>query len=430
MVKIANLRRFVICGLLGLMLTGVVSCLKSPSAKTPQLEFWTMQLQPKFNEYFKDAIGKFETANPGIKVHWVDIPWGAMQGKIQAAMGAKTAPDVVNLNPDFAIQLAARNAWLDLDPLLTKGENREYIPSIWQAGTLNGKAFSLPWYLTTNITIYNQELFTKAGIPKPPTTYQELAQAAKQIKEKTGKYAFFTTFVPEDTNDVLESMVQMGVQLTDKQGKAAFNTPAGKAAFQYWVDLYKQGLLPKEALTQGHQQGIQLYQAGETAMLFAGAPFIETIVKNAPQIGKISGVAPQITGQTGKKGVAVMNLVIPRTTKTPDAAVKFALFITNTANQLAFAQASDTLPSNVKAVADYQTKLSAGNDTSPLDRGKFISAEQLSQSEILIPPLKNINVLKKAIYENLQAAILGEKTVEQAVTTAATTWDAGQSSGG
>jgi putative chitobiose transport system substrate-binding protein len=426
MVKIANLRRFVICGLLGLILTGVVSCLKSPSTKTPQLEFWTMQLQPKFNEYFKDAIGKFETANPGIKVHWVDIPWGVMQGKIQAAMGAKTAPDVVNLNPDFAIQLAARNAWLDLDSLLTKGENREYLPSVWQAGTLNGKTFSLPWYLTTNITIYNQELFTKAGIPKPPTTYQELAQAAKQIKEKTGKYAFFTTFVPEDTNDVLESMVQMGVQLTDKQGKAAFNTPTGKAAFQYWVDLYKQGLLPKEALTQGHQQGIQLYQAGETAMLFAGAPFIETIVKNAPQIGKISAVAPQITGQTGKKGVAVMNLVIPRTTKMPEAAVKFALFITNTTNQLAFAQASDTLPSNVKAVADYQTKLSGGNDTSPLDRGKLISAEQLSQSDILIPPLKNINLLKKAIYENLQAAMLGEKTVEQAVTTAATTWDAGK----
>ncbi len=426
MVKIANLRRFVICGLLGLILTGVVSCLQSPSSKTPQLEFWTMQLHPKFNEYFNDAIGKFETANPGIKVHWVDIPWGAMQGKIQAAMGAKTAPDVVNLNPDFAIQLAARNAWLDLDPLLTKGENREYLPSVWQAGTLNGKAFSFPWYLTTNITIYNQELFTKAGIPKPPTTYQELAQAAKQIKEKTGKYAFFTTFVPEDTNDVLESMVQMGVQLTDKQGKAAFNTPAGKAAFQYWVDLYKQGLLPKEALTQGHQQGIQLYQAGETAMLFAGAPFIDTIVKNAPQIGKVSAVAPQITGQTGKKGVAVMNLVIPRTTKTPDAAVKFALFITNTTNQLAFAQASDTLPSNIKAVAEYQTKLSGGNNTSPLDRGKLISAEQLSQSDILIPPLKNINLLKKAIYENLQAAMLGEKTVEQAITTAAAAWDAGK----
>ena len=426
MVRIANFRRLLICGLLGLILTGVVSCLKSPSSKAPQLEFWTMQLQPKFNDYFKDAIGKFEVANPGIKVNWVDIPWGAMQGKIQAAMGAKTAPDVVNLNPDFAIQLAAKNAWLDLDPVLTKGESKDYLSSIWQAGTLNGKAFSFPWYLTTNVTIYNQELFTKAGVVKPPTTYQELAQVAKQIKEKTGKYALFTTFVPEDSNDVLESLVQMGVQLVDKQGKAAFNTPAGKAAFQYWVDLYKQGLLPKEALTQGHQQGIQLYQAGETAMLSAGAPFIDTIAKNAPQIAKVSAVAPQISGQTGKKGVAVMNLVIPRSTKTPDAAVKFALFITNAANQLAFAQASDTLPSNIKAAAELKTILADRGDRSILEQGKLISAEQVSQSEILIPPLKNLNILKQAIYENLQAAMLGEKTVEQAITTAASTWDTGK----
>ena len=424
MIKIANFRRFLICGLLGLVLTGVVSCLKSPTVQSPQLEFWTMQLQPKFNDYFKDAIGKFEATNPGIKVHWVDVPWGAMQGKIQAAMGAKTAPDVVNLNPDFATQLAARNAWLDLDPVLTKGENKEYLPRIWQAGTLNGKAFSFPWYLTTNVTIYNQDLLTKAGVLKPPTTYQELAQAAKQIKEKTGKYALFTTFVPEDSNDVLESLVQMGVELVDKQGKAAFNTPAGKAAFQYWVDLYQQGLLPKESLTQGHQQGIQLYQAGETAMLSAGAPFIDTIAKNAPQIAKVSAVAPQISGQTAKKGVAVMNLVIPRTTNKPDAAVKFALFITNATNQLAFAQASDTLPSNDRAVTEYKTKLTSSADKSVLAKGKLISAEQLSQSDVLIPPLKNLSVLKKAIYDNLQTAMLGEKTVEQAVTTAAGTWDA------
>jgi putative chitobiose transport system substrate-binding protein len=423
MIKITNFRRFLICGLLGLVLTGVVSCLKSPTVQSPQLEFWTMQLQPKFNDYFKDAIGKFEATNPGIKVHWVDVPWGAMQSKIQAAMGAKTAPDVVNLNPDFATQLAARNAWLDLDTVLTKGENKEYLPRIWQAGTLNGKAFSFPWYLTTNVTIYNQDLLTKAGVLKPPTTYQELAQAAKQIKEKTGKYALFTTFVPEDSNDVLESLVQMGVELVDKQGKAAFNTPAGKAAFQYWVDLYKQGLLPKESLTQGHQQGIQLYQAGETAILSAGAPFIDTIAKNAPQIAKVSAVAPQISGQTGKKGVAVMNLVIPRTTNKPDAAVKFALFITNATNQLAFAQASDTLPSNDRAITDYKTKLTSSADKSVLAKGKLISAEQLSQSDVLIPPLKNLSVLKKAIYDNLQAAMLGEKTVEQAVTTAASTWD-------
>jgi putative chitobiose transport system substrate-binding protein len=421
---INRLRRLVLCGLVGLLLTGVVSCIKSPGVnkQVPEVQFWTMQLQPKFTDYFNNAIANFEREQPNVKIKWVDVPWNAMQSKIQAAIAAKQAPDVVNLNPDFANQLAARNALLELDSQLKQGEGKQYLPSIWQANGLKGKSFGFPWYLTTNVTIYNQDLLKQAGVLKPPVSYQELALAAKQIKEKTGKYALFTTFVPEDSNDVLESLVQMGVQLVDKQGKAAFNNATGKAAFSYWVDLYKQGLLPKE-VTQGHQHGIQLYQAGETAMLSAGAPFIDSIAKNAPQIAKVSAIAPQISGQTNKKGVAVMNLVIPKTTKQPDAAVKFALFITNAANQLAFAQASDTLPSQVEAVNNYKQKLAEIKDNNPISQGKLISAEQLSQAEVLIPPMPDLNLLKKAVYENLQAAMLDRKTVDTALTDAAKMWD-------
>jgi putative chitobiose transport system substrate-binding protein len=387
-----------------------------------EIEFWTMQLQPKFTGYFQDVIAKFEQANPGTKVKWVDVPWSGMESKILAAMQAKTAPDVVNLNPDFAAQLAAKNAWLELDSKLINGESKQYLPGMWQANSLGDKSFGLPWYLTTNITIYNQELFKKAGIAQPPKTYQELAKVARQIKEKTGKYAFFATFVPEDANDVLESLVQMGVELVNAAGQAAFKTAAGQAAFQYWVDLYRQGLLPKEVLTQGHKQGMQLYQAGEIALLSAGAPAVNDIAKNAPQIAKVSAIAPQISGQTGKISVAVMNMVVPRTTKQPDAAVKFALFVTNATNQLAFANSSDTLPSQVQAIADYQLKINSGAQ-SALAQGKAISAGQLSKAQVLIPPMKDVGLLKKAIYENLQAAMLGEKTVDQAIELATQSWD-------
>jgi putative chitobiose transport system substrate-binding protein len=255
-----------------------------------EIEFWTMQLQPKFTKYFNDVIGQFEQANPGIKVKWVDVPWAGMESKILAAIQAKKAPDVVNLNPDFASQLAAKNAWLELDEKTLAGAEKSYLPGMLRANSLNNKIFGLPWYITTNITIYNQEIFKKAGIAKPPKTYQELAVAAKQIKEKTGKYAFFATLLAEDANDVLESLVQMGVELINPSGKAGFNSPLGKAAFQYWVDLYKQGLLPKTVLTEGHKQGNQLYQAGEVAMLFAGAPTINDIAKNAPTIAKVSAI--------------------------------------------------------------------------------------------------------------------------------------------
>lgn len=107
--------------------------------------------------------------------------------------------------------------------------------------------------------------------------------------------------MPEDSAQVLQSLVQMGVQLVAQDGKAAFNSPAGKGAFQYWVDLYQQQLLPQEVLTQGHRRAIELYQAGELALLASGPQFFQTIADNAPDIAKVSAPAPQITGDTGKK---------------------------------------------------------------------------------------------------------------------------------
>ncbi len=415
--------------LLGLVVSWMVSCVpgkvsQQATSGTPEVEFWTMQLSPQFDDYFKTLIASFEQANPGMKVRWVDVPWAAMESKILTAVSAKTAPDVVNLNPNFASQLAEKGAWMELDGKVTAEQRSQYLPKIWQSSTLDNKSFGIPWYLTTRVAIYNQDLLSQAGVSQPPATYAELAQAAKQIKAKTGKYAFFATLVPEDSGEVLESLVQMGVTLVDAQGKAAFNTPEGKAAFQYWVDLYKNGLLPKEALTEGHRHAIDLYQQGQTAILASGAEFLNTIAKNAPAIAKVSRSAPQITGTTGKKNVAVMNVVIPKDTDQPDAALKFALYVTNNANQLAFAKAANVLPSTQEALKDSYFATAPANAT-PVDQARLVSASQLKDAEVLIPAMKNGKQLQKLIYENLQGAMLGKKTVDQAINDAAQAWNQG-----
>lgn len=421
-------QRLGLVALFSLMLSWVVSCgSPSPDSKqqqsgTQEIEFWTMQLQPQFTDYFNQLIATFEQDNPTLKVRWVDVPWADMERKILTAVSAKTAPDVVNLNPNFASQLAERNAWLDLDAKISAVERQQYLPNIWKASILNGKSFGIPWYLTTRIAIYNTELFKQAGMTTPPATFAELAQVAKQLKQKTGKYAFFTTVVPEDSAEVLESFVQMGVQLVDADGKAAFNTPQGKAAFQYWVDLYNNGLIPKEALTEGHRHAIDLYQRGDTAVLASGAEFLNTIAKNAPTIAQASATAPQVTGETGKKNVAVMNLVIPKDTNVPDAALKFALFVTNDANQLAFAKAANVLPSTVKALQDPYFTTEPAKAT-PVDKARIVSAQQMQDAEVLIPAMKNVKRLQKVVYDNLQAAMLGQKTVDQAINDAAQEWN-------
>jgi putative chitobiose transport system substrate-binding protein len=118
-----------------------------------------------------------------------------------------------------------------------------------------------------------------------------------------------------------------------------------------------------------------------------------------------------------------MNLVIPRDTDKPDAAVKFALFVTNTENQLAFAKEANVLPSTIEGLKEYRSSLAGSGKTSSVEQARDISASQMQDAQVLIPTLKNINKLQKAIYENLQAAMLGEKTVDQAVADAAKEWD-------
>lgn len=422
-------KRFGLLMLLGLLMSWLISC-GNPSTTsetnadgTQEVEFWTMQLQPDFTDYFNELIANFEAENPGITVRWVDVPWGDMQSKILTAVSAGTAPDVVNLNPDFASQLAGKQAWLPLDDRVPAETKASYLDKIWQANTLDGESFGLPWYLTTRVTLYNTELFEAAGITAPPTTYEELATAAQQIKDATGKYAFFISFVPEDAADVLQSFVQMGVPLVDEQGNAAFNTPEGKVVFQYWTDLYQQELLPREVLTQGHRRAVELYQAGETAILASGAEFLSTIENNAPDIAAATASGPQISGETDKKNVAVMNLVIPRSTDVPEAALEFALYVTNDENQLSFAKAANVLPSTSKALADaYFTE--PPNDAEPVTIARSVSAAQMADAEVLISAMEDVKALQKAIYTNLQAAMLGQKTVDEAIADAAAEWDA------
>lgn len=425
MLKLPKPLRLGFFALLGLLLSWLISCTPgNNAAQTGQLEFWTMQLKPQFTDYFTELIAQYESENKETQVRWVDVPWNAMESKILTAVSAKTAPDVVNLNPKFASQLASKEAWLNLDEQMTQEQKEAYLPNIWQASTINKQSFGIPWYLTTQITVYNQELLEQAGVSDPPKTYDDLAQVAKEVKDKTGKYAFFATFVSEDSGEVLESLVKMGVQLLDKENKAAFDSPEGIKAFEYWVNLYKNQLLPPEALTQGHRYAIELYQAGELALLGTGAQFMETINNNAPEVAKVSGVSPQITGETGKKNVAVMNLVVPKDTPNPTQAVDFALFVTNSENQLAFARAANVLPSTKEGVKNYITFLEdKGEMTSTQEKAIKIGAEQLEEAEVLIPAIDNLNVLQKAIYENLQAAMSGDKTVEEAVADAASQWN-------
>ncbi|WP_341881391.1 sugar ABC transporter substrate-binding protein [Synechococcus sp. UW140] len=395
--------------------------------KNPELQLWTIQLSPKFDPLIKAMLLDWETKHPGVKVRWTDLPFGSVERKVLAAVFARTAPDVVNLNPLFAANLASKGGLLPLQDRLGPAK-ATYLPQILRAGEQQGELYALPWYLTARITLANRQLLQQAGYNKPPRRWEEVPAYAERIKQRTGKYALFVTVVPDGSAELLESMVQMGVELVDSRHRARFNSGPGRRAFALWTDLYRRGLLPREVVSQGFQRAIELYQSGELAQVASGAEFLNTIQTNAPRVAAATEPFPPLVGADGAANVAVMNLAVSRQTSRPKEAVDLALYLTNPANQLRFARAARVLPSSQPALKAIEAELAlasrSGVKADLVQRARLLSAQTLSHAKVLVPADPGVKRLQAIIYGQLQRAMLGELSSAAALAAAEKEWNA------
>jgi putative chitobiose transport system substrate-binding protein len=428
-----GLRPLLVLAAAGLMALSGCRSVDPPRPESRTIQFWTLDLAPKFNAYVQAAIGEWERRHPGIDVVWTDVPWASVERKLLAAVFARTAPDVVNLNPLFAANLASKGGLLPLDGVMPTGAGAGYLPSIWQAGRSPGpdgtpRQFAIPWYLTARITLANTALLRQAGLSAPPRRWQEVPAYAEAVKRRTGRYALFVTVVPDDSAELLESLVQMEVTLLDGRQRAAFNSPAGRRAFAFWTDLYRRGLLPREVVSQGYRRAIELYQSGELAQVGSGAEFLRSIQTNAPRIAAATRPYPPLTGPSGQANVAVMTLAVPKQSRVAREAADFALFLTNAANQLRFARQARVLPSAPAALRQLQAELRAERPAGAGDRlvrqARLLSADTLADARVLVPASPGVKRLQAIVYTQLQRAMLGQLSSDQALAEAERQWNA------
>jgi putative chitobiose transport system substrate-binding protein len=398
-----------------------------PGAVGRELNVWTLDLAPRFNGYLRAVIAAWEAENPGVRVRWTDVPWSAVERKLLAAVFARTAPDLVNLNPPFAANLASKGGLLDLGPLLSANDEAQYLPSIWQAGRQDGAQFALPWYLTARISMVNRQLMQRAGYSTPPQRWQQVPAYAEAVRRSTGRYALFMTVVPDDSAELLETFVQMGVQLLDQRRRAAFNSAAGRQAFDFWTDLYRRGLLPREVVSQGFRRAVELYQSGDLAQVATGPDFLRNLQTNAPGIASRTQPYPPITGDDGVANVAMMNLVVPRQSSMAAEAVSFGLYLTNASNQLAFAQEARVLPSAQAALAQLEQQLNGQQGGDPaarlVEQARLLSARTLARARVLVPAIPGVKRLQAILYTQLQRAMLGQIDSDRALQDAEQEWN-------
>ncbi len=381
-----------------LLLTG---CTTKPTEK--EITFWTLQMGD-FAPYMNEVIKNYESNHEGIKIKWIDVPFSEGEKRTLAAVMTDCPPDLINLNPDFSAMLAQKGTLWEINPT----KLNSFTPEIIEALKYDGKIYSIPWYATSAITIYNKDLFKKSGLVRLPKTYQELASVSEKIKTRTGAYSYLPTITENDT--MVKILNKYG--LSDPQ---KYDSEQSIEVFEMFKNLYQKGLIPPETITMTHRETLEQYMAGKLVFYQGGANFLNMIKENAPKIYAQTDVAEQIKGPLGQNDFSVMNFVIPLRAKNKQEALDFCLYLTNEENQLKLAKLTNVIATNSNALNDKFY-----NDYSDLtSKSRSISAKQIQKITPIFKQRKGQKEINLMVNTSVQTILLNKesskKVLEQLV---------------
>lgn len=380
------------------ILSLVLSFWINSSKANSEVVFWTLQMGD-FSSYINGVISEFEKENPQIKIKWVDVPFSEGEKRTLAAVLSDNPPDLINLNPDFSSTLAQKGALYEIPEKFSIQFNNAIINSL----KYNDKLYSLPWYATSAVTIYNKNLINKAGT-NLPKNYEDIVDIAYIVKAKTGAYVFLPNITENDT--MLKILNKYGVNSAQN-----INSKKSEDVFNMFKNLYNKDLIPKESITQTHREALEKFMSENIVLFQAGANFLNMIKENAPSTYSHTDVAPQIVGDLGQNDFSLMNFVIPLRAKHRDEAVKFALFLTNNKNQLELAKLTNVIAVNNETLNnEFYTKYS-GDDL--MAKARVISAQQLNRVEPVLISSRNQKDINNLINSSVQNILLNKGNTKQ-----------------
>ncbi|MFI6322587.1 ABC transporter substrate-binding protein [Nonomuraea sp. NPDC050556] len=382
-----------------------------PSASTSgevkgKVSLQTWALKPKFTDYVQGVIDGFKKKYPGVEVEWLDQPGDGYSEKVLSQAASGTLPDVTNLPPDFALPLAKQGLLLDVakaDPKV----NEEYVPGGLDAYKYAGVdgTYGYPWYLGTDVNYWNSELMAKYGLDakKPPTNLDELIAQARTVKEKSGGKIYLMSRKPG-----LSDLANAGVKLMSDDGKSfTFNTPEAAALLDKYAQAFKDGLLPKDILTDTFQGNAKLFSEGKVAWTTGGGNHITSLQTDNPTL------APKVvpSQSIGTSPLWVQGLSVSAKSKNLPAAQALARWVTSAENQAAFAHLVAIFPSTKSSASDPFFSKSDGTNAGD---AKVIAFKQLETAKMLQPVEFN-SAMDKVTNQQFALAISGGATSKQAL---------------
>jgi multiple sugar transport system substrate-binding protein len=227
------------------------------SSAPVEISFWhTYNLDGAENTTLVETlIPEFEATHPNIKVNSISVPYDNFLEKLLAAISAGDAPDLIRSDIIWVPELSDKGALAALDQAMPDFNDLKNVvyPGPLSTNYWKGHYYGLPLDTNTKVWLYNQDLYTKAGITTPPTSMDEVEVDCKAIKKVDPKAYIFAA-------DGLYSWVTLpwvwsfGGSITDDNITTAtgyLNGANTVAAYTFLLKLYDEGCIAPVIMGDG-----------------------------------------------------------------------------------------------------------------------------------------------------------------------------------
>ena len=338
---------------------------------------------------------------PDLKAKLTEFPASADEQRnqfIQRQQAKSGDCDVFSSDVIWTAEFASQKWLYDLTPYMQEKKS-EYLQAPIQTATYENKIWGAPESSDAAFIYYRTD-----KVKTPPTTWQDVYKQAKS----EGGIVYQGAAYEGLTCDYLELLFSAGGTVLSEDGtKATIDSPESVKALQFMVDGIKNGAAPKAVTTYMEPESLTAFQTGKYAFM-RNWPYAYALNEKADKVkGKFKVMPfPSFEGG-GKAGIlGGHNSVISAYSKNPGAALKLIEFIGSPEIQKAYAAQFSLTPVRNDVYDDPAVKKAL-----PFAAELKTAVEQ-AKARPVSPVYPQIS---QAIYKNVNAALAGQSSPEDAM---------------
>ena len=372
-----------------------------------------------YDSFFKEAASRYTAQHPNVTIKVEVISGDTRDEKLRAAEASDSLPDIVYEGACTMSSYYHSGSIVTLDDIISDEDKADIGEGIWENCQVEGKTFVFPFAHMPGTLIYNADMFREAGLDKyigeqyeiitwtPDELKNEILPALRDNLSGVYPMSLFAMNNQADTWN-LSYLRMFGSKFFDDDGYLCVNDEAGVKALQYIVDLYNDGLTVPGAESLTSNDCNAMFQNKQIAVSFTNSTLLTNLLNDmaAGNIESFDARLANIPGDPEPKSFTYVSGFMAMNTKDDAriAASKDFIKFVCTDPELVLAS-KNTLP--VRASVTEQVK----------DELPYLAAYTANQKYIFnfSNNMPGYSELRNVLFPELQAALTGEKTPQEAL---------------